>query len=252
MQMTNIIGFFILILGLLIGSFLNVCIFRIPRKEEIVYTPSHCFSCGHQLKWYDLIPAITYLQLGGKCRYCQAKISIQYPIIELSNGAAYMGIFAIYGLSIQTLIYCALFSILLVISMIDLKHYIIPNGLVITLIILASINLIMDFRNFNNYILGFFAASIILLLIAIITRGKMGGGDIKLMAAAGLLLGWQDILLALMLGSLIGSVIGLSLIALRVIKREQMIPFGPFLATGIMVSALFSERIISWYLSLIL
>lgn len=243
---------FSLILGLLIGSFLNVCIYRIPRKEEIVYTPSHCFSCNHQLAWYDLIPVITYLRLGGKCRYCQAKISIQYPIIELSNGAAYMGIFAIYGLSIDTAFYCALFSILLVISLIDYKHYIIPNGLVIALMLLGIMHLFINPQNILQYIIGFFVASIILLLIAVITRGKMGGGDIKLMAAAGLLIGWQNILVALMLGSVVGSVIGITLIVLKIIKREQMIPFGPFLAVGIMVSAMFGDKIISWYLSLIL
>jgi len=241
-----------LILGLLIGSFLNVCIYRIPRKEEIVYTPSHCFSCGHQLAWYDLIPILTYIRLGGKCRYCQAKISIQYPIIELSNGAAYMGIFAIYGLSLETVFYCALFSILLVVAVIDFKHTIIPNGLVIALMVLGVGHLFIDPKNIFHYIIGFFAASLVLLLIAVITRGKMGGGDIKLMAAAGFLLGWQDIMLALILGSAVGAVIGVTLIILKVIKREQMIPFGPFLAVGIMVSALYGEAIISWYLSLII
>lgn len=240
------------ILGLLFGSFLNVCIYRIPRKEEIVYTPSHCFSCGHQLKWYDLFPVITYILLRGKCRYCQAKISIQYPIIELSNGAAYMGIFAIYGLSKETIIYSALFSILLVIGMIDYKHYIIPNGLVIALALLGIVHMFLDTQNTFRYIIGFFVASVILLLIAVVTRGKMGGGDIKLMAAAGLLLGWQKILLALLLGSVVGAVIGITLMLFKIIKREQMIPFGPFLAVGIMVSALFGESIISWYLSLIL
>ncbi|PKM50794.1 MAG: prepilin peptidase [Firmicutes bacterium HGW-Firmicutes-7] len=242
----------IVFLGILIGSFLNVCIYRIPRKEDIVYTPSHCFNCSHKLAWYDLIPVVTYVFLRGKCRYCQTNISIQYPIIELSNGAAYMGIFAIYGLSKETIIYCILFSILLVIGMIDFRHYIIPNGLVIALTVLASINLFFDIENYMSYLIGFFIVSALLLIIAIVTRGKMGGGDIKLMAVAGLLLGWEKILLALMLGSVVGAVIGLTLIALKIMKREQMIPFGPFLTLGIMVSALFGDAMIIWYLSLIL
>ncbi|PKM96174.1 MAG: prepilin peptidase [Firmicutes bacterium HGW-Firmicutes-1] len=241
-----------LFIGILIGSFLNVCIYRIPKKQDIIYTPSHCFNCSHKLAWYDLVPVFTYLVLRGKCRYCQAKISIQYPIIELSNGAAYMGIFAIYGLSKETIIYSALFSILLVIAMIDYKHYIIPNGMVITLAVLAIVNTVFNIQNWLNYLIGFLIASIILLIIAVVTQGKMGGGDIKLMAVAGLLLGWQKILLALMLGSVVGAVIGLTLIALKIIKREQMIPFGPFLTFGIMVSALFGQEIISWYLSFIL
>lgn len=239
--------FLIFLLGTLIGSFLNVCIYRIPRKEDIVYTPSHCFNCSNPIKWYDLVPVVSYILLLGKCRHCKTKISLQYPIIELLNGAAYMGIFCIYGLSKETFIYSALFSILLVIALIDLKHFIIPNGLVIALTVLALINLALDYPNWLNYVIGFFCVSLILLGIAVITRGKMGGGDIKLMAAAGLLLGWQHILLALMLGSIIGAFIGIVLIATKVITRKQMIPFGPFLSLGIMLSVLFYEPLIFWY-----
>lgn len=245
-------SYLIFTLGLLIGSFLNVCIFRIPKKEDIVFTPSHCTNCSNPIRWYDLIPVISYIFLGGKCRHCKAKISIIYPIIELLNGAAYMGIFCIYGPSKETVIYSALFSILLVISMIDLKHSIIPNGLVIAIMVLAVINLGFDFSNWISYTIGFFCVSGILLLIAVITGGKMGGGDIKLMAAAGLLLGWEKILLALMIGAIIGAVIGIALIVMKVITRKQMIPFGPFLSLGIIISALFFESILNWYINSVL
>lgn len=163
-----------------------------------------------------------------------------------------MGIFLIFGLSKESIIYSILFSILLVISIIDYRHFIIPNGLIIGIFLLAIINLFLDFKYLFGYIIGFFAASIILLILSIITRGKMGGGDIKLMAAAGFLLGWQKILLALMIGSIFGAVTGIILIGLKIIKREQMIPFGPFLSIGIFISALYSEPILLWYLRVIM
>jgi len=238
-----------LILGLLIGSFLNVCIYRIPRKEDIVYTPSHCMNCGHKVKWYDLIPVISYILLGGKCRNCKKHISIQYPIIELSNGAAYLGIYYMFGSSIETILYCGLFSILLVISIIDFRHYIIPNGTVIFIGILGIVQVSFDITHWIKYLIGFFIVSSFLLILAIITKGKLGGGDIKLMATAGLLLGWDKIILALFIGSILGSVIGITLLITKIIKRNQLIPFGPFLSIGIIIAAIFGNELLNWYVS---
>lgn len=250
--MTTLTITFIFILGLLIGSFLNVCIYRIPREEEIVYTPSHCMSCSKRINWYDLLPVLSYILLRGKCRNCKQKLSFQYPAVEFCNGLAYVGIFLIYGVSKETLIVCALFSILLVIAFIDYSHYIIPNGLVIALFVLALIHLVFDLNQWLAYVIGFFAASACLLIIAIISRGKMGGGDIKLMAVAGLLIGWKYILLALMLGSILGSIIGITLMAFKIIRRNQMIPFGPFLSAGILIAAIYGQQIIDWYLNFII
>jgi len=248
--MLNLITFSIL--GLLIGSFLNVCIYRLPRKEEIVITPSHCMTCGHELRWYELFPVFSYIALGGKCRKCKTHISIQYPIIELLNGAAYMGLYLFYGLSIELGLIGALFSILLVIFMIDLKTLTIPNGLVLAIGVLGIINMIVNSNYIVDYILGFFSVSSILFLIAIITKGKMGGGDIKLMAVAGLLLGWQKIILSLLLGSVVGAVIGLTLIGFKIVDKKTLIPFGPYLAIGIMISVLWGQQIINWYIGQII
>jgi leader peptidase (prepilin peptidase)/N-methyltransferase len=239
-----------IIFGLAIGSFLNVCIYRIPKKEDIVFTPSHCNKCGTKIKWYNLIPVISYIILKGKCTNCNEKISIQYPIIELSNGAAYLGMYYYYGISVELFIYSVLFSALLVITMIDYRHQIIPNSTVIFILILGIINLFINMDNYLSYIIGFFVASVPLLILAIISGGKMGGGDIKLMAVAGLLLGWEYILLALMIGSIVGSVIGITLIMLKRIKRQEMIPFGPFLSFGIMIALVYGEKIINWYLNI--
>ncbi len=241
----------LLLYGIVIGSFLNVLIYRIPRKEEFVKTRSHCMKCGYQLRWYDLLPLLSYIQLGGKCRSCKTKISMQYPLIELLNGAAYLGIYLLLGISWWTVVSCVVFSILLVIFMIDLRHMIIPNGLIIALLVISVLWTIYD-GHYLNHIIGFFSVSLLLLLIAVITKGGMGMGDVKLMAVAGLLLGWQQILLALMIGASIGSIIGIGLIGFKVIDRKKPIPFGPFLTIGIMSAMLFGEPIISWYLTTVL
>ncbi|PKM57880.1 MAG: prepilin peptidase [Firmicutes bacterium HGW-Firmicutes-3] len=239
-----------LLYGIIIGSFLNVCILRIPLNESITFDRSHCPKCGYVLKWYDLIPLLSYIILRGKCRSCQTKISSQYPIIELLNGAAYLGIYLYLGLSWQTLIACFLFSALLVVFMIDLRYKIIPNGLVLFILLLGVIQTFLT-RDYLSHIIGFFIVSGILILLSLMVKNGMGMGDIKLMAAAGLLLGWDQILLALMIGAILGSVIGISLIVIKVIKPREAIPFGPFLATGIMTAMLFGEPIINWYIGLV-
>lgn len=245
------INLLFLIYGIVIGSFLNVCILRIPMKESITFDRSHCPKCQYQLKWYDLVPVISYIALGGKCRQCKSKISIQYPLIELLNGAAYLGIYLLKGLQWDTVIMCLTFSTMLVIFMIDLRHKIIPNGLVICTLVIGIARVII-YGDVLNHVIGFFAVSLFLILLAFITRKPMGLGDIKLMAAAGLLLGWKEIILALMIGAIVGSIIGLALIVLKVIDRKAMIPFGPFLTTGIMVAMVFGEPIIQLYLDKII
>jgi len=242
----------VFILGILIGSFLNVCIFRIPLKQEIVYTPSHCMTCGYKLKWYDNIPIISYLQIGGKCRQCRSKLSIQYPLIELSNGAAYLGLYWRYGLTWQLGMMCILFSTLLVISMIDINHQIIPNSILTFLMIVSTVYVVFLSKTYISSIVGFFAVSGLLLLISIISKGKMGGGDIKLMAVCGFLLGWQNILVSLVLGSILGSAVGITLIVFKFIKKNQLIPFGPYLSVGIMLAAVYGNDLVDWYLGFLI
>lgn len=245
------IGALFFIYGIVIGSFLNVLIYRLPKKENFVSTRSHCMNCDYQLRWYDLVPVFSYLMLGGKCRQCKTKISFQYPMIELLNGAAYLGIYLYLGLSYWTAVACIMYSILMVIFIIDLRHMIIPNGLVLTVFVIGVFWTLYD-GDYFSHIIGFFAVSLILLLAGIISRGGMGMGDVKLMAAAGLLLGWQNIIAALMIGAIIGSVIGVSLQVFKVIEKKQPVPFGPFLAAGIMSAILFGDQIIHWYVTTML
>lgn len=237
--------------GITIGSFLNVLIYRLPRKEDFVMTRSHCMQCGYQLRWYDLVPLLSWVQLGGRCRSCKTKISIQYPLIELLNGAAYLGIYLYLGLSWWAILACGVFSVLLVIFIIDLRHMEIPNGLVAVLLVIGVI-WTYDSGDYRSHIIGFFAVPLFLLLLGAIAGQGMGMGDVKLMAASGLILGWQGNILALMIGAILGSVIGIGLLLAGAIERKQKIPFGPFLAIGIMTALLFGERLIGWYLTAVL
>ncbi|MBD5451961.1 MAG: prepilin peptidase [Lachnospiraceae bacterium] len=237
----------IFLYGIIIGSFLNVCIYRLPKKENIVTTRSHCMSCGYQLKWYDLIPLFSWLVLGGKCRKCKARISVQYPIIEALNGFLWLTIFFVCGVSIETALYCVLASALLALSVIDFRTYEIPFGFNLIIAALGLIRVLTDLSNWTEYAIGFFAVSAPLYLIYIVTKGRgIGGGDIKLMAAAGLLLGWKRIVLALVIGCILGSVI--HVIRMKVSKAEHVLAMGPYLSMGIFIAALWGEQLLNWYL----
>ena len=239
----------IFLYGIIIGSFLNVCIYRIPKKENIVTTRSHCMSCGYQLRWYDLIPLFSWLALGGRCRKCKAKISVQYPAIEALNGVLYLIVFLCYGVSIETLLYCLMASALLALSVIDFRTFEIPLGFNVFIAVLGLVRVLTDLTNWGEYAVGFFAVSVVLYIIYVLTKGRgIGGGDIKLMAASGLLLGWKCNILAFLLGCIIGSVI--HLLRMRFTNAERVLALGPYLSIGIYISALWGTRLIDWYLSL--
>lgn len=249
MKPESIICFIIFLYGIIIGSFLNVCIYRIPLKKNIVKTPSHCTQCGYRLQWYELIPIMSYLFLRGRCRKCGSKISIQYPIIEGLNGVLYVWVFLIHGLTPVSVIYCLCVSALIVMSVIDFRTYMIPAGINIFLGIAGIIRVLYDFENYMDYIIGSVGVSGFLLLIYIITRGKgIGGGDIKLMAVIGLILGWKYNILAFVLGCILGSVI--HLIRMRVSKKDRVLAFGPYLSAGIMIAILYGKPITDWYIGL--
>ena len=238
----------IFLYGIVIGSFLNVCIFRIPKQENIVKIRSHCMNCGYQLKWYDLVPVFSYLCLGGKCRSCKQKISVQYPLIELLNGVLYCTVFAVYGISVEALLYALLASALITLSVIDFRTYEIPVGINIFILTLGLIRIVTDYADWLDYAVGFFIVSGFLYIVHLVTKGRgIGGGDIKLMAVAGLLLGWKLILLAFVLGCIVGSVVHVA--RMKISGQGHMLAFGPYLSVGIMVSALAGEQMIRWYLS---
>ncbi len=232
--------------GICIGSFLNVCIFRIPQQKDIVKTRSACMNCGYQLKWYDLIPLVSYILLRGKCRKCGTKLSVQYPIIEALNGVLYLVICSVKGITVDSVLCCFLTSALIVLAVIDFRKYEIPIGINIFIFALGVIRCIGDMNNIIIHLIGMTAVSIFLLLLQLLTAGTaIGGGDIKLMAAAGLFLGGKDIVLAFVVGCIAGSIV--HLIRMKVEKTGHMLAFGPYLAFGIWIAALWGERFWNWY-----
>ncbi len=251
----------ILIYGLLIGSFLNVCIYRIPLGVSLSKSRSHCMGCGKPLRNRDLIPVVSYLLLKGRCRNCSTKISIQYPLIELLNGVIYIAIFLIRGLPgvaeqslnyhLTTIVFCFTASALIVLSVIDFRIYEIPEKINLFLLVAGLIRMGLDYHNWGLYLIGFFCVSGFLYLIYVLSKGKaIGGGDIKLMAVAGLIVGWKNILLALFLGCLLGSI--LHILRMKIKHADRMLAMGPYLSAGIFIAMLFGDQLVSWYLRLLL
>lgn len=235
--------------GITVGSFLNVVIYRLPKHENIAIVRSHCMSCGYQLKWYDLIPLFSYLALGGKCRKCKAKISVQYPLIEGLNGILYMAVFAVYGMSIETLLYCLFFSALVALSVIDFRTYEIPVGINYFILALGLIRVVTDLQNWLQYGIGLLAVSAFLRILYQISDGAwIGGGDVRLMAAGGLLLGWKYIILAFVIGCILGSIIHVA--RMKITKADHVLAMGPYLAMGMMITVFFGEPILNWYLGM--
>ncbi len=236
--------------GIVIGSFLNVLIFRIPKKEKLVMTRSHCMSCGYQLRWFDLIPLFSFLVLGGKCRKCKTRLSVQYPIIEALNGVLYLAVFARYGVSVESLLYCLLFSALLALSVIDFRTYEIPTGFNYFILTLGLIRVATDMENWLEYAIGLVAVSLVLYLIYRISNGAaIGGGDVRLMAATGLLLGWKRNVLAFLLGCIIGSVIHVA--RMKISKADHVLAMGPYLAVGVAIAVMWGGEMIAWYLGIL-
>ena len=237
------------LVGLCVGSFCNVLIYRIPREEEFVKTPSHCLTCGHSLCWYENIPVVSWLIQGGKCRACGVKLSAQYPIVEALNGAMWLVTALLFrGDWLTAILLCALFSLLLTLTVIDWRTFTIPNGINLAIFLLGVVRLVTDLSNWLTYLIGMVAVALVFLLLHIGTGGAgLGMGDVKLVAAAGLLLGWPKMLLAVLVGSVVGAIIH----SLRMKRGAgRKLAFGPYLAAGIWFSALLGEPLISVYLSL--
>ncbi len=201
----------------------------------------------------DLILFIIALFIGFLLNRCilKQKISIKYLLVEVLNGLAYVLLYSVYGLSIQFIGMAFLASSLIVISFIDFEHMLIPNNVLIVLFVAGVMfNILNSNLTIMDSVIGFFAASVPLFLIAIFTKGGMGGGDIKLMAVVGIFIGWKLVTLSLIIGACMSSVIGIILLLFRVVKRKEPIPFGPFLATGSFIAMVYGSRIIQWYMIL--
>lgn len=234
--------------GLIIGSFLNVCIYRIPRGESILFPHSYCSCCGRRIKARDLIPLLSYIRLKARCSFCGCSISPSHPIVELFTGLLFTAAYLRFGTS--TLLIKALFliSVFIVISFIDLEHFIIPDKIIIFALSAGMVFVIFTREPaIASALAGSVSAVLFLLVLAFCSRGGMGGGDIKLAAVIGLCLGWPVGVIAVLLGCLLAGLVGLALVLTKLKSRKDLLPFAPFLAAGTLIMFHSGSEILSWY-----
>ena len=247
----------VIIYGLLIGSFLNVLIYRIPRDESIAFPGSHCPECDHKLRWYDNIPVMSYMMLKGKCRYCGTKISVQYPLIETFNTIIYVVLYIFFGWSIDFVAFALLASVLIAIAGIDLKEQIIPDSLVLYILVIEVLHKALNYfingvsPRLVDSLLGLAVAGGIFLLIVLLSKGGMGGGDVTLIGALGFVIGLKGILLTIFFSFILGAIISIFLLASGLKTRKDPIPFGPFIILGFFITLLWGNGIISWYFDIL-
>lgn len=248
--------FFVFIFGAVIGSFLNVCIYRLPGGQSIVFPASHCPKCNSSIKWYDNIPLLSYIALRGRCRHCKAGISIQYPMVELITGLLTLFVLARFGITPTGGVLLLLTMALVVITFIDLEHQIIPDVISLPGIVLGFLfSFFIPWLGWKNSLMGILLGGGVLLIVAYgyyFLTGKegMGGGDIKLLAMLGAFLGWRSVPFIIFAASLVGSVIGISVMLARRKDGRLAIPFGPFLAFAAIIYIFYGKSIIQWYFSL--
>lgn len=242
------VGTLCLLLGLVVGSFLNVCIWRLPREESIIRPGSHCPGCGAPLGARDLVPVLSWVFLRGKCRYCGAKISPRYPAVELLTGVLFVWCFLRFGLSPQLAPALVFSAFMVAITFIDLDHQIILDGM-LALLAAAGLGqgLWLGQPGWADMLIGSGVGGGLLLVLAVVSGGGMGGGDVKFAAALGFWLGWPGILLCLLISFVAGGAISLFLLLAKLRGRKDFIPFGPFIALGAWVALLYGRKILSWY-----
>jgi leader peptidase (prepilin peptidase) / N-methyltransferase len=245
------------ILGAVVGSFLNVCIYRIPASKSIVSPPSSCPHCGQRIRWFQNVPILSYLFLGGKCASCKVCISIRYPSIEALTGLLFALVMYYFGFSPVTLVYWLFLSALVTITFIDLDHQIIPDVISLPGIIIGfTCSFFLPPLSWLDSLLGIVVGGGILLTIAwiyekVAKREGMGGGDIKLLGMLGAFLGWKAVLPIIFVASLVGSLIGIPLMLLQKGDTKLAIPFGPFLAFAATVYLFWGRALVYWYLNLL-
>ncbi len=257
MLLPYLIEMFIFLMGLCIGSFLNVCIYRLPESKSIVHPRSMCPNCDTLIPFYDNIPLFSYLWLKGQCRRCKVKISMRYPMVELLGGLVALGTYLRFGLTIETLIYYVFIAALLVVTFIDLDHRIIPDVITLPGIpICFAASFALPAITYKDALLGILVGGGSLFLVAwvytILTKKEgMGGGDIKLLAMMGAIVGWQGVLFTIFVASLVGTLAGFAVMLQSRKGMKLAVPFGPFLSIGSITYIFFGTELVTWYLNLL-
>lgn len=250
--MTAVWTSFFFIYGLVFGSFYNVVGLRVPKKESIVSPPSHCTVCDRRLTAIDLIPVFSYVFLRGKCRGCGTKISVIYPLMELVTGVLFALSFYYLGFSIELAVALLFISMLVIITVSDIAYMLIPNKILLPFgISIALLRIVSPLAPWWDSFLGATVGFLVLLLIAIVSKGGMGGGDIKLFFVIGLVLGTKLALFTLFLAALIGSIVGIIHLRRTRQGRKTPIPFGPSIAAAAVISYFYGNLLVGWYLSLL-
>ncbi len=260
-----------LIFGLHIGSFLNVCIYRLPKGESIVNPPSHCPKCNKKIEWFDNIPLISYILLRGKCRNCKTPISPRYFLVELLTGLMFFFLMFKFGFTFNFFIFVIFTCILVIVTFIDFEHFLIPDvlvlpGIVLGLAVSVKNSLLADLSPlffdvsyplsaFLNSLAGAILGFVSLLIVAVLgellfKKEAMGGGDLKLLAMIGAFLGWKNVFFVIFVSSLVGSVIGVAMVILKKRGRLEYIPYGPYLALAGIISIFWGDILIAKFLRL--
>ena len=235
------------VIGITIGSFLNVCIYRLPVGMSIVSPPSRCGTCGHRLGALDMIPVLSYFMLGGKCRYCHTPYSPRYALVELLTGVLFALAGTTYLPGINLFLVFVFTACLIVITFIDFDHQIIMNRFVLILLAFGALYAYFYVHNFWSSLVGMFFAGGIMLVIYFLSRGGMGEGDVKLSFALGLWLGWPNAAVLLLLAFIMGGVVGVALLATKLKTRKDPIPFGPYLCIAAYLTLLYGPYMIYRY-----
>ena len=244
----------VLILGIIIGSFLNVCIYRIPKGESIIYPPSYCEKCGVNIKLYDLIPVISYMILRGKCRCCKSKISLRYPLIELITGILFLSIYYLCGLNLNFIKYIIFVSFIIIIGLIDLDTTDVYSKTTISAMIIGVIYILIEKFYFGygikTYIYAVLLCTTVIGTIIFTTKG-MGSGDLDIYIVVSLFLGFKITVMTIFFSFMFGALIGILLIVSKRKTRKDYVPFGPFIAIASIFSVLFGDKVLLFYVSFI-
>ncbi|HET9191710.1 MAG TPA: prepilin peptidase [Vicinamibacterales bacterium] len=240
------------LLGLIVGSFLNVCIYRLPRRESVNWPGSHCTACNRPLSWYENVPIISWLVLRGRCRTCGERISVVYPLVELITGVLFVAGYAIYGWTPMLAVRLAFACAMVVLFAIDLRHHLLPNVITVPGIVIGFLLSLFLPPGWKASLIGLIAGGGVLFVIAegyYRLRGVegLGMGDVKMLSMIGAFLGWKLMLVTLILGSFAGSLIGVGVIALGRGGMKAALPFGTFLAVGALTAAVVGDPLVEWY-----